>query len=109
MKTVLKEKKSLLSYIPFLDTKPTYELSDEFKERLSDDENYLETKKHLLAKLKTRDDVNKDDLKFLENQIEKTSEKKKEKDTFCRQKQKRHGDGTGSYSRGYCGYLGIDL
>ena len=77
----LKEKKSLLSYIPFLDTKPTYELSDEFKERLSDDGNYLETKKYLLSKLKTRDDVNKDDLKFLENQIEKTSEKKKEKDT----------------------------
>ena len=77
----LKEKKSLLSYIPFLETKPTYELSDEFKERLSDSENYLETKKYLLAKLKTRDDVNKDDLKFLENQVEKTSEKKKEKDT----------------------------
>ena len=77
----LKEKKSLLSYIPFLDTKPTYELSDEFKERLSDDGNYLETKKYLLAKLKTRDDINKDDLKFLENKIEKTSEKKKEKDT----------------------------
>ena len=77
----LKEKKSLLSYIPFLETKPTYELSDEFKERLSDSENYLETKKHLLAKLKSRDDINKDDLKFLENQIEKTSEKKKEKDT----------------------------
>ena len=77
----LKEKKSLLSYIPFLDTKPTYELSDEFKERLSDSENYLETKKYLLAKLKTRDDINKDDLKFLENKIEKTSEKKKEKDT----------------------------
>lgn len=77
----LKEKKSLLSYIPFLDTKPTYELSDEFKERLSDDENYLETKKYLLAKLKTRDDVNKDDLKFLENQVEKTTEKRKERDT----------------------------
>ena len=77
----LKEKKSLLSYIPFLETKPTYELSDEFKEKLSDSENYLETKKHLLAKLKSRDDINKDDLKFLENQIEKTSEKKKEKDT----------------------------
>ena len=77
----LKEKKSLLSYIPFLETKPTYELSDEFKERLSDDGNYLETKQYLLAKLKTRNDINKDDLKFLENQIEKTSEKKKEKDT----------------------------
>ena len=77
----LKEKKSLLSYIPFLETKPTYELSDEFKERLSDSENYLETKKHLLAKLKSRDYVNKDDLKFLENQIEKTSEKRKERDT----------------------------
>ena len=77
----LKEKKSFLSYIPFLETKPTYELSDKFKERLSDDGNYLETKKYLLSKLKTRDDVNKDDLKFLENQIEKTSEKKKEKDT----------------------------
>ena len=77
----LKEKKSLLSYIPFLEKNPTYELSDEFKERLSDSENYLETKKYLLSKLKTRDDVNKDDLKFLENQIEKTSEKKKEKDT----------------------------
>lgn len=77
----LKEKKSFLSYIPFLDRKPTYELSDEFKERLSDDENYLESKKYILAKLKSRDDINKDDLKFLENQVEKTSEKKKEKDT----------------------------
>lgn len=77
----LKEKKSFLSYIPFLDRKPTYELSDEFKEKLSDDENYLESKKYILAKLKSRDDINKDDLKFLENQIEKTSEKKKEKDT----------------------------
>lgn len=77
----LKEKKSFLSYIPFLDKKPTYELSDEFKERLSDDENYLETKKHLLAKLKSRDDINKDDLKFLENQVEKTTEKRQEKDT----------------------------
>lgn len=78
----LKEKKSLLSYIPFLDTKPTYELSDEFKEKLNDDDGqYLESKKHLLAKLKTRDDVNKDDLKFLENQVEKTTEKRKERDT----------------------------
>ena len=76
----LKEKKSLLSYIPFLETKPTYELSDEFKEKLSDSENYLESKKHLLAKLKTRDDINKDDLKFLENQVEKTTEKRKERD-----------------------------
>ena len=78
----LKEKKSLLSYIPFLDRKPTYELSDEFKEKLSDnDGQYLESKKYILAKLKSRDDINKDDLKFLENQVEKTSEKKKEKDT----------------------------
>lgn len=77
----LKEKKSFLSYIPFLDTKPTYELSDEFKERLSDSENYLETKKYLLAKLKTRDDVKKDDLEFLENQIIQTAEKRKERDT----------------------------
>ena len=77
----LKEKKSFLSYIPFLKTKPTYELSDEFKERLSDDENYLETKKHLLAKLKTRDDVKKYDLEFLENQIIQTAEKRKERDT----------------------------
>lgn len=77
----LKEKKSLLSYIPFLETKPTYELSDKFKERLSDNENYLESKKHLLAKLKTRDDINKNDLKFLENQVEKTTEKRKERDT----------------------------
>lgn len=78
----LKEKKSFLSYIPFLDTKPTYELSDEFKEKLSDDDGqYLESKKHLLAKLKNRDDVNKDDLKFLENQVEKTTEKRKERDT----------------------------
>ena len=78
----LKEKKSLLSYIPFLETKPTYELSDEFKEKLNDDDGqYLESKKHLLAKLKTRDDVNKDDLKFLENQVEKTTEKRKERET----------------------------
>ena len=67
----LKEKKSLLSYIPFLETKPTYELSDEFKERLSDVGNYLETKKYLLAKLKTRNDINKDDLKFLEKQVKR--------------------------------------
>lgn len=78
----LKEKKSFLSYIPFLDTKPTYELSDEFKEKLNDnDGQYLESKKHLLAKLKTRDDINKDDLKFLENQVEKTTEIRKERDT----------------------------
>lgn len=78
----LKEKKSFLSYIPFLDTKPTYELSDEFKEKLNDnDGQYLESKKHLLAKLKSRDDVNKDDLEFLENQIKQTTEKRKERDT----------------------------
>ena len=77
----LKEKKSLLSYIPFLETKPTYELSDEFKEKLSDSENYLETKKYLLSKLKTRDDVKKENLEFLENQISQTAEKRKDRDT----------------------------